>query len=270
MLAFALLLSLVFMPVKAEARFCAEEKAGAQSLGYCLEGSRGSDTLLVFLPGVLSSEKRLSRRYFFLEHLKKSGRPLPHVLSLGFGRVTFLADQEGQPVSKLAELVRDLVGRVRRQSGASRALLLGDSMGGFNALQILLREPGAFHRAALICPALAISSPFSEQWSEDPDTQRASRFYRYAYGQALRWSFGTEENWLRSSPLAFLARARFRAPLPPLYLASIQTDTYGFVDAVAVAARGLRLAGFPVQESVEPQGGHCFPDTEKLARFLFD
>jgi pimeloyl-ACP methyl ester carboxylesterase len=255
------------LPVLADAKPCGLE----ENLGYCFqESATPNDFLLVFLPGVLNSETRIFSRYFLLEHLQKTKRAVPHLLSLGFGRVNFLADQPEQPISSMVKTVARLVERMRRRSGARRVLLLGDSMGGFNALQILLREPSSFDRVALICPALSGSSPFSSEWNADPDTQRASRFYRYAYARALRWSFGSEENWLRSGPFGYLESASFLGALPPVYLASLQADTYGFVDAVAAAARLLGKAGFPVTESSEPGGKHCFPDAERLAHFLFD
>lgn len=253
---------------------CGVSHDGGWDLNYCFEKNSESQQLLVFMPGVFNGADRLRSHYFIFDEMSRLHIARPNILTLSFGAVNFLADQDGRTVQAAADAVSKIVSQFQTQTGAGRVKLLGDSMGGFNGMQIFLRSPERFAKVALICPALVSKSPFSDEWDTDPDTLAANTLYRFALRKTLEWTFATEHNWLISSPLSFLDTlqvnsARASATAGQVYFATVENDEYGFLSAVENAARNLQALGYVAEHQRTPHAHHCYPQAEPVVNFLF-
>lgn len=92
------------------------------------------------------------------------GRTPPVVVGVSFGNLWLLAEKNPAPRSGLLEVFRDRVlPAVEARIGPPRArVLLGESMGGINALAAGLALPGTFTRVVSLCPTLFETSPFAD------------------------------------------------------------------------------------------------------------
>jgi S-formylglutathione hydrolase FrmB len=200
------------------------------------------------------------------------GRTPPVVVGVSFGNLWLLAEKNPAPRSGLLEVFRDRVlPAVEARIGPPRArVLLGESMGGINALAAGLALPGTFTRVVSLCPTLFETSPFAddaaveaalEATGADPKRVLALRHIADEY-------FADEAAWRAFSP-----NERVRPPAsapangPDFYVSVGLYDAYGSYAGALAFVRDARSAGHRV--TWRPlYGGHCAVDVDSVALAL--
>ncbi len=202
---------------------------------------------------------------------EREGRQAPVVVTVSFGPHWLLVPQGEDPRSGLLEFFLDHVMPAVEstlEAPPRKRLLLGSSMGGFNAVMLLLKRPEIFSRAAILCPAVPVLSPFAP-------AERVAAFARENgvpgsdvehFLGLLREVFPDEASWETVDPLR-RARTGFGPATPPLYVSCGREDEMGFFPAARGLAEAARENGVPVVWAPLP-GRHCSIDPEGVARFL--
>jgi enterochelin esterase-like enzyme len=148
-------------------------------------------------------------------------------------------------------VTRDIIEHVERtyrvRPGREERLLLGVSMGGYAALRIALRHPGAFAAVAAHSAMLlqAIPSP-----QDGAGRWHMSAFHR-VFGDPIN-----PELWRASDPLAWVEAAD-RARLPALYFDCGSEDRYSLHEGNRELHRRLQAAGIPHEFVLSP-GDHGY------------
>lgn len=215
------------------------------------------------------------------EYWRTQNLETPTVVAVSYGRWLF-ASPNSSPHSGLFE---DFENRLRPEIEAkltrkpSRRLLLGESMGAFNALQLSLRTDH-YAKAAILCAVMDDNvGPFAST-DELKKLIQESLAYKYAGPEELermlarirgamklaRAYFPTPEEWAPFDPMNL---AKTATTPTEFYLASGLHDEFASYEANEKFAGILRDRGIAVDW--RPQwGGHCAVDIPSLARFLVD
>jgi len=245
---------------------------------YCVwktKGSRSHDVLYHLHGATLDENVWGDDRYYtglVRQQWEDTGvTDAPVVVSLTFGPHWLLVPRNELPTSGLLEFV---LGHAIPgiESGlpfvAQRRLLVGESMGGFNAAQIALKAPSSFSKVAILCPAIADISPFAtEAEVEAFVTKTGAKRELIDKIRKIGAAFiPNAEAWEKVAPLG-LAEKLLGPTSPPLYLSCGTYDEYGFFGgtrrfASIGHAKGAKVQWRPLY------GGHCAVDAASLARFL--
>ena len=256
----AFLLALASTPV--DAGECGTLATTSGNVGYCVSAGVSRDLLYVFHGAVDASVQAPEKQYAagvpsLDKAWRKAGMPRPTTIALSWGPIWFLKDDKFAAFQN--EIIPALEARFARRDG--RRLLLGGSMGGFNAYLAWVQAPQLFHRVAFVCPAFLPVNPFASRLmflrraATRLDTVRA-------YSKVARAHFASAEEWQSYQPNAMMARLAGRK-LPAAYLVHNRGDQLGFTGAPELGA-----AGQPITYEVN-DGPHCHDvATPGLARFL--
>ena len=253
------------------------EEAGPRPWKYCVTTTAGSSnrTILYFLHGHGHDAENWGRSSDYKKGIrqdwKKAGFQAPVVVSISFGGFWLLIEKNQSSVSGLLEFFKsDIMPTVERDLavGTPRRLLMGESMGGFNAAQVVMKYPGDFARAALTCPAVADLSPYP--------TKEALAAYKSAPGvnplkvgimlHLARKAYKTEAEFRASDPFT-IGKTLLGPATPPLLISSGDRDQYGLYKSDEKFAALARAQGVDVTYT-PLHGGHCSADPEATARFL--
>jgi len=216
------------------------------------------------------------------DYWKDKGLNQPTVVSVSLGAVWLLAPKTSAPagfgmidyfVGKVMPEIEKKIGGVK-----GRRILLGDSMGGFNAIQLGLKTELFAKIAALCAPIGADLSPFAsdeaiESYIRNSTAMRSGKQQYDTMFNSLKtvqmvvgFFWANEEEFKGSDPLV-LARV-LRAPrASKFYLAAGFFDHYVTYEGNAAFAAALKASGTAVEW--RPQwGDHCAVDVPSLAEFL--
>jgi S-formylglutathione hydrolase FrmB len=198
-------------------------------------------------------------------------RQAPTVVSVSFGPVWLLVEKNQSPSSGLFEVFTKVVlptveKTLRPFSG--RRLLVGESMGGFNASQVALKAGGLFAKVAILCPPMVSLTPWAtqEQIDEFIAKHKAKPQLVAEMIQLSQYFMPTLADWQKASPMD-LAKTNLGPRSPSLYVSCGLYDEFGFFAgseafAETGAKRGARVHWRPLY------GGHCAVDAVSLAAFL--
>jgi pimeloyl-ACP methyl ester carboxylesterase len=186
----------------------------------------------------------------------------PSVVSISFGTGWLMVPkskiEQDTLWSRITTLEKDL------KLEHPKRILVGDSMGGNNALQLLSLHPQAFSKIAVYCPALLTQNPFSSSLSQSHLLEPlVRRFFKDKYE--------TEESFRTLNPLVRLQGVSKASLAPELsaYVGYLINDQLGFTAGPRNLSRVLREKGVPVVEE-EAHGIHCNFRSEKMALFVYD
>ena len=197
----------------------------------------------------------------------------PTVINVTFGTQWLLVSKNSTKRSGLLEYFqRTVIPAMEAKLGGlkGRRMLLGESMGGFSATELLLSREVKWDKVALACPALAWVSPWASwgkmlAWTWK---NRVNPVITISILMTVRPFFDRQaKDWEKLSPLA-LAATHLDKDTPPLLITIGQQDSYGFYSGVhdfyEIAAKqsGSRVEWAPVK------GHHCSMDSDAIARFL--
>lgn len=201
---------------------------------------------------------------------QRLGLPAPTVVTLSYGPEWLLTPSGSAPRSGLLDRIGPQIAALEAQIGAPRRrLLVGESMGGLNALVLGLSQPGRFDKIAALCPGVYRDSPFSSLASLREALQRTGADPKIAFGVwwLARQHVANDADWARVSPLALLETLAPEARRPALYLSCGLYDRYGNFEGTQQLASRARELG--IATDWHPlYGGHCAVDVTSLARFL--
>ncbi len=256
---------------------------------YCIYETAGSTNpdVIYYFHGRFGKAERWAETDFYSENLRKewiaTGKQAPKVVALSFGPVWLLAEQNTSPYSGLFEVMRDQVIPAMEQiigGTKGQRIILGESMGGFNTLQMALKTP-LFSKAASLCaPIVNGVDPFD---SEDKINEFIKKSAAYAYhgeagleeiqekvGEMIGMGIAvwkTRENWQKSDPLLVAASVdKTTAPIS-FYVNAGFYDPFALYEGNIELVKTLLLKKIPVEWHPE-WGGHCKIDIPSLARFL--
>ncbi len=252
---------------------------------YCIfltEGSKNSDVIYHFHGlgrenietggwSAISGHYGLAVR----ELWAKANFDPPTVVSISFGELWLLAEKNSSAVSGLYDfLVSIVIPKIEKNINSNIGLigkrhLIGESMGGFNVSQMVIKKPSLFTKAAMICPAIANLSPFATEPQIAAYIARTGANVDRVDGMILmsRYFFPTPEDWMKHSPLD-LAKEKLGVDSPQLYVSCGDKDEYGFQEGASLFAqigieKNINVTWVPISG-----GLHCSVDPTSVARFF--
>lgn len=209
-----------------------------------------------------------------------------YLVSVSFGDRWFLTNsaQEYQfhiPVARFAELLLNEVERAFPGKIANR-IVMGTSMGAYNAAELAFRYPQAFSQALLISASILPIDPFSDEsdiLSEIDKIERNAQPIRHAFKKALFWKsphdsamwsmlayqrtrFVTHDNWNASDILETVKSA---ANLPNTYISYGESDIYGAGNQLLAELARDKATHLEIHEL---KGGHTAFDGRSLCDFI--
>lgn len=242
-------------------RYCVFRAAGGvnQDIVYHLHGRNLDEQAWndeTYLTGMLQA------------HWQSAGLPPPTVVSVSYGPVWLLAPRGARPDSGLLEDLILRLDEIERDIGPPRRrMLLGESMGGLNALILGLSQPQRFSKVAALCPGVYVDSPFASLSVMQQALERTGAQPRIAFGVVMlaRRYFADDVEWQRASPLSLVERSH--AGFPELYLSVGLYDAYGNFEGTQALARRAQSLG--IKTEWHPiYGGHCASDIASVGNFL--
>lgn len=244
---------------------------------YCktvTQGSRNRDLLYHFHGRGGSAKSWTEDDYYTKLVLGEWARNRVHpptIVSISFGPIWLLVEKNTSPDSGLLEAFEKVIMPTVEKdlkNFSGRRLLVGESMGGFNATQVALKQGQYFAKVAILCPAITEISPFATQaeiekylstHKANPQNVKEMILLAHAF-------MPTEADWLKASPLD-VAKTHLGPRTPSLYLSCGFYDEFGFFPG------SERFAEMAWQKHARLQwrplyGGHCATDVISLAAFL--
>lgn len=260
-------------------------------LKYCVHtpAERKSNDIVYYLHGAYNSELTWQDDIFYTAQIRQEWEnkklPLPTVISVSYGPLWILNVKNSSPVSGLLEaFTEDITKKIEKEVGPlkGRRIVFGDSMGGYNSVQLAFKTK-LFAKAAILCTPMSDLSPFAS----DPEIEahvRTSSAYKYYYDpkdpssnpvlgsvksiiNLVRAFYGNQDEWNSGDPLQLAAKSL--NVTPKLYVAA------GLYDKFAVYEGNVKFVSILKSRNVDvdwrPQwGGHCSMDIPSLAKFLVE
>lgn len=212
---------------------CKAKKIGTITTDYCFQKpDTESDTLVVFFHGIYGNEKKwfTDSKFTSLHKVMKAKGLNPWIVTISYGGTWVLTETETS--NQLFHHTMDLalpaiINEIHPEAFIQR-FLLGYSMGGLNASQVLLKRPELFDKYVLISPAITPVGPFSTK-AEIKDYTRRTEAVPFLINMLIkigRKNFKNQEEWDQHSPLVIINK--ISRPLPPVYISAGNRDQYGF------------------------------------------
>ncbi len=202
---------------------------------------------------------------------QQMGQRPPTVVTLSYGPVWLLSPKGNAEASGLLEQIRtDMAAIEARHGRPVRRLLLGESMGGLNALILGLSQPEHYAKVAALCPGVYVDSPFAPPSQLMAALERTGADPKIGFGvvRLARQYVTSDAEWQRISPLALIENdLPASSPRPQLYISNGLYDRYGNFEGSQRLTERARARGWPI-EWHPIYGGHCASDIASLARFL--
>jgi S-formylglutathione hydrolase FrmB len=199
---------------------------------------------------------------------QKSSIKPPTVVLVSYGPQWLLTPKTSKAESGLLEDFVSQLPFIESKIGKPRnRILLGESMGGLNALILGLTHPELFSKIASLCPGVYLDSPFSDFKTIKNALQRTGADPKTAYGIYL-WSksyVSNEKEFKAISPIDLIKKDNVN--FPELYLSCGLYDKFGSYEGTETLAniaksKGIKTYWYPIY------GGHCAIDVNSLAEFL--
>lgn len=234
-----------------------------RTVAYYLHGNGGSEKDSP-LPGIAELEAKV----------KAKGGALPTIITISFGPTWFLGTHGGvySPglLPALTEAGRQVEGALGIPANPER-WVLGESMGGFNALQLYFHRPKDFTRVVAYCPAVLPFSPFAPQGTVDAFLARHAPYVVAKlvnkWRDKLASAYPSQKIWEAHDPLLLAAKA----PATPLFMGAQGRDAFAFHEASQKLEQTLRSAGAKITWQFLPAAAHCEYSAgalDSLANFL--
>jgi len=243
-------------------------------LRYCVYRAPGgvNGDILYHLPGRNLDEQIWNDNTYFTAMIQAQWADMkvkpPTVVCVSYGPVWLLAPKGRSESSGLQEDFLVRMERIEARIGKpARRILMGESMGGSNALILALSRPGRFAKVAALSPGVYVNSPFGFFSELKAAVRRTGADPKTAIGILLlaRKFVGNDKEWAAISPIQFMDTAD--RSFPELYLSCGLYDKFGNFEGCSALAekarfRGVSIAWHPMY------GGHGAIDVPSLAEFL--
>jgi len=256
---------------------------------FCIDQEKGSTSqdVLLYLHGAGGSEHEWVNSPYAETFYSKWGMKAPTVISISYGKTWLLVEKNDSDESGLYEHFTQIaLPHVESMLlfHPAKIMLVGASMGGFNASQLYLKQPQLFSKVALACPALfeldskAIYSDDDSDNNDDDSSDMDSEVSKYvartraneddvnfALGVYLDY-FPDEDSWNAASPIDLAAKWVTPA-FPPLYVSCGDADQFGFFEGSTLFTNAVTKNGASAELKIVP-GPHCSFDQDGMFGFL--
>jgi len=248
---------------------------------YCVDSAtdltqavRANANVIYYLHGMGGSEKTWSTatQYRPLRSQWQASAAMmnaPVVISISLGPLWLLTETPKiGPRSLQAMFVDDIMPKIESRFAIRKPhrIALGESVGGFNAVQLLVKENAKFAKVALVCPAIATIGPLS---SDDEVNTYIQRHQPYVQAEWVKNSmtltrneFPTEIDWLKHDP--FMLVIRLSRQSPKLFVTCTTQDEHGFFEGAQRFAREALAQGVQTRWVPIIGGSHCNQTTASL------
>lgn len=255
--------------------------------GYCVHSPTGNSSgdILYYLHGRGNSEFTWQENWYYTAQLrdewKKNGVSYPTVVSVSFGPTWILAEKNSSNNSGLFEIfTARVIPSIEAQIGGlnGRRIVFGDSMGGFNSIQLALKT-SLFSKAGILCSPMSEISPFAPEKKILEHIKQSSAWQYYkdydpnavldsvkAVIELTHAFYPSESDWSKADPIPL---AKDSKSSTELYVAVGFYDRFAAYEGNEKFVSVLQSLGFKVDW--RPQwGGHCAIDIQSLAKFLVE
>jgi hypothetical protein len=212
-----------------------------ESYSWCAEvpAKSNTSTVLYYFHGNGGSEKdwQNSTREALYKKWQTSSQGGPIIISLSFGKFWFLTKEKS---NLFIEKVRPAIEK-RLNLKPSTRLLMGESMGGYNAFFVATQAPTSFQKFAVLCPALYPVNPFVNSETESfVQKQPAWVNQKFVNKWLTRQKevYQSEPLWSAVNPLKNLQRLEKHQT--QIYLLADEKDSLGFYEATVKLATELK------------------------------
>jgi len=239
---------------------------------YCLykfKNSRSRDVLYL-LHGAGGNAQQWIHNWKTIRYLwRQRNMDAPTVISVSFGPYWALAEKNSSSFSGLFGFYTQSVMPFLESKlpfHVRRRLLLGESMGGFNAFQLVTKAPKLFTKSAIVCPAILAIDQFSTDQEVSEFIQRTGAESWRVYW-ALRYYkafYPDPTDWTQAQPQQLFHHLK---DAPPIYLSCGRQDQWGFFEATQKIGEALvKMRHDSYWRPLE--GLHCVRNYEEIVNFL--
>jgi pimeloyl-ACP methyl ester carboxylesterase len=256
---------------------CKSEFIDGISASWCVESEIGkqSDQVVYYLHGIMDDEYRWSktaiRSALYMTAIGQN-KVLPTVVSISIGKFWFLTPDRrflGVLDSNLKVVAESIIPRIEKDLNIEikSRIIVGESMGSFNAFQIAANYPSMWSKAAMLCPAFLPVGPHSSP------LEMAAYLKRNPHAEAKKLlavfplaliDFPTTNSWNLNNPILI---SKYLNAFPVSFIASNGWDQYGFNEGALLVANNLHQQGLTVHYATSPETGHCVHDEKVLQQF---
>lgn len=237
---------------------------------YCVHRTPGSSSrdLLVHFHGRRGTARWWNDTTYYpaelYAHWNDSDQAPPTVVSISLGPLWVLTHDTAAAFDEVFAAAHDHAAAWAGHD-FDRTRLVGESMGGYNALLAGLDGNARFDRVAALCPPLSAGSPFSlAALNRLQESGAREAFMLLVFSRAF---FDDEDDWHHHDPLArILSGENFE---PRLHISCGLHDPWGCAPGVRAMAEALEAQGNDPDVYLLSDG-HCAIDTQALASFLVE
>ncbi len=252
---------------------CGFEQSSGFHYGYCIHEMKGSVSkdVLFYFHGIGGSEYDWQKSDLLQKTYASWGIVAPAVISISYGSLWLLASQNTSRYSGLYEhFLKQALPKLEEKLKVhpQHRLLMGLSMGGFNASQIYLKNPELFSKIIFACPAISSLSPFADEVKVEAyvDRTHASLFNVEQANLLTRVYFPNVNSWSKADPLV-IANQVITSQFPSIYVSCGESDEYGFFEGAKLLTDAAVKHGAHAILKLVP-GKHCSYDAEAGAAFV--
>lgn len=260
-------------PVEGKDYNCGEDVSGEFEYKFCItqvDRTKNPD-IIYFLHGLNGSERSWFKDVdkVALQAMWKVKDYNPTVITISLGPMWLLVETSEYPVLDL--FMNDILPKLEAKAGGlqkGRRILAGQSMGGFNAAQLLLKKPAYFQKVGLWCPAITTVGPYSspKEIQDYIDRNKANPDRIRLMLRISKQVFTTPQEWDQHDPLLLLRN--FSGAVKPQTFVSIgKRDEFGFYEGAKIFADVAKQKGFKTTFS-PVTGPHCRFDIRGASDFI--
>ncbi len=253
---------------------CSSKTLNNISFKYCInqvDRTRNQD-IIYFFHGLSASEeswftkgdtRSLSKRW-----MQKGYEPT--VITISFGPAWMMVDNEkSRTLPLFKEQILPFLENEVGGLGSGRRMIIGQSMGGFNAAEVSLRMPGYFSKALLLCPAVSVIGPYSshQEIADYKARTHAESFLVDSLIDLSKHYIVDAIDWDRHDTLKLPATYPQGFVKPLYYVSTGRGDNFGFQEGSQLFVNIAKKYGFQAQWA-PVYGYHCSFNRQGAADFI--
>lgn len=260
--------------VERQSYTCSSDKAQDVPFSYCYRNAEATNNadIIYFFHGLDGSAETWFTQYlgtFMVQKWWQFRGYKPRIVTISFGKEWLLVNN--RRFALLPLFTNSIMPFLEKKMGGLRRghrHLIGESMGGFNAAEVSLKNPGLFSRVALLCPAITTIGPFSSPLEIARYIERTGAFKENVRNM-LRISqsvFVDNADWEKHNPLTLIKKYHF-SKKSKFFVSTGLWDTYGFQEGSEVFSTLANANSFYSIWAPVP-GPHCNFNRYFTANFI--